>query len=322
MNELVSIIVPTKDIDPYVRECLAGINLLDYGPKEVILLPDEDECLSGTWNFDLVLSPTGSVMPSSKRNIGVEKARGNIIAFIDSDARPFPEWLTNAVRHLAHEDVGAVGGPNLTPPEDGLLQKASGDILASSVAWGPSAIRNREEKRFTNGLTVKELPSCNLVVKKELIQGVGGFDTSILTAEDAKLCFKIREMGKRVVYSPDVKVYHHRRKLFLPHIRQMFVYGRDKIWVLKERFSFKDAYYLIPLGFLVFLLLGLIGAFMNEAVAVLYTAALALYFSITLVGSLAMNLRRSPLVFPGILLTHISYGIGSLCGFLTKRISK
>jgi len=55
---------------------------------------------------------------------------------------------------------------------------------------------------------------------------------------------------------------------------------------------------------------------------VIYTAALALYVSIALVGSLAMNLKRSPLVFPGILLTHISYGIGSLCGLLTKRVSK
>jgi len=64
-------------------------------------------------------------------------ARGDVFAFIDSDAYPRPDWLRNAVRRLAEAD--AVGGPALTPPSDSFAQRAGGCVLSSPLMGGLSA---------------------------------------------------------------------------------------------------------------------------------------------------------------------------------------
>lgn len=318
MADLVSIIIPTKTIDAYVHECLTGIARLTGQRIEVILLPDTEDAMAEIWPFDLEIIATGPIKPSHKRNIGIRIARGDVMAFIDADARPFPDWLHNALRHLGKDDVGAVGGPNLTPPEDSLMQKASGDILASYVAWGPSAVRNRVNAKHVNGMAVREMPSCNLIVKTALIRKTCGFDAATLTGEDSKLCFDIRNLGQKVLYAPDVRVYHHRRRLYRPHLKQMYVYGRDKVWVIKGNFS-KDAFfYFIPFGFILFLLSGLIVSVAYDRVAGIYWTLVAAYLLVAFTGSVIQSPKRCLLVFPGIVLTHMAYGIGSFWGLIRK----
>ena len=219
--------------------------------------------------------------------------------------------MKNVLKYFK-EDVGAVGGPNLTPKEDNIWQKASGDVLSSPIGAGKFALRYVVRK----GQAVKELPSCNLFVRKNLFKG---FDTSLLTAEDSKLCFSIRKMGKKVIYAPDVKVYHHRRELFRPHLKQVFIYGRDKAWLIKEDFSLDKLYYLAPFVFVLGLFFGGIVSAFVLPIKYLYLAFLGIYLLISLFSSLTQNLERSFLIFPGIILTHIFYGLGSLYGLLKKK---
>src|SRR3989337_564608 len=119
---IVSIIVPYKDVDDYTRECIKHCKQLNYDSYEIILLPDDSkETIEG-----VKVIATGPVSPGRKRNIGVENSRGEFCAFIDSDAFPRSDWLTNAVEYLENPEIGGVGGPGLTPEEDELIQKAGG----------------------------------------------------------------------------------------------------------------------------------------------------------------------------------------------------
>ena len=129
-SPFVSIIVPCKEIDVYIKECLGHCKHLDYEDYEIIVLPDDtSERLS-----DVKVVPTGSVTPGAKRNIGVANSSGEICAFIDSDAYPRLDWLRNAVKYFRDPVVGAVGGPGLTPENDSLRQKAGG-YVTSSWEW-------------------------------------------------------------------------------------------------------------------------------------------------------------------------------------------
>ena len=101
-NPLVSIIIPCKNIDDYSRECIGYCEQLAFESYEIILLPDDspEEIIKG-----VKVIATGSVSPGRKRNIGVANSRGEFCAFIDSDAYPRRDWLTNALQYLENAEV-------------------------------------------------------------------------------------------------------------------------------------------------------------------------------------------------------------------------
>lgn len=313
---MISIIIPFTKADKYVRECLDACLRLDYDNFEILLLPDSPVDLKSERARVIV---TGPVKPSQKRNIGISSSGGDTCAFIDADAVPDRNWLKNASKYLDENEVGAVGGPNLLHENDNFWQKASDDVLSSFVGAGTFAYRYKRGKERN----VKELPSCNLIVRKNLLDELGGFDTKLLTAEDAKLCFQIRSAGKKVIYSPDVVVYHHRRPLFLQHVRQTFGYGRDKGYILREFFSLDKSYYFLPSLFVIFLIVGFVFSFApwfkSAYVRQFYTTSLLFYLFAVALGSLLKSPYRAVVIFFGIIATHISYGVGFLYGFTMRR---
>jgi GT2 family glycosyltransferase len=156
--------------------------------------------------------------PGWKRDFGADKAKGNILAFIDADAYPDRDWIKEALYIFKkYPKVVAVGGPGITPPQDSVAQKISGLIYEST----PISYRYKPQlPRF-----VKELPSCNLFVRKSVFNKVGGFDCSFYPGEDSVLCAKLLKHGK-ILYSPLVVVYHHRRSFPWGHWKQVANYGR------------------------------------------------------------------------------------------------
>ena len=317
-----TIVIPCRELDEYARDCIERCGNLRYDHYEIIVLPDKD---GGAHTYSdsrhIRILPTGPVKPSIKRNVAVEAARREteIIAFIDSDAYPDQFWLENSLQYFTNENVAAIGGPNLTPQDDTVLQKAGGDIFSIPIAIGQFTLRYQARYDFRKRQTVKEMPSCNLMVRKNIFTQIGGFDATLLTAEDSKLCFEIKTLGKKIIYAPDLRVYHHRRPLFLPHLRQVWTYGRDKMWVIKEDFSWDKLYYFIPLCFVLFLIFGIILVAGKHPHAPCVVKLLIVYGMIVAVAGLMKNVKRCLLIIPGIVLSHISYGLGSLSGLMTRR---
>ncbi len=312
----VSIIIPCREIDAYTKQCMRECLKLDYDNFDIILLPDSG---SNDRFPKTKIMPTGPVLPSIKRNAAAKKTSADVLAFIDSDAYPEKSWLRNALEVMEKRGAEVTGGPNLLPPDDGMLQKASDDVLSSRIAAGHFAARYS----MTSYREVNELPSCNLLVKRKLFNRIGGFDASLLTAEDAKLCFEARKLGKKIVYDPGVIVYHHRRPLFRPHLQQIWVYGRDKAHIVKSFFSKDKIFYFLPSIFVLALVSGFMLSFnpwlQIPLIRNLYTGAVLLYVVVVAAASLLKSPKRFWLVFPGIILTHISYGVGFLCGLIARN---
>lgn len=317
----ISIVIPFKTLDRYAEGCLSKCLQLDYDHYEIILLPNESpEAGRLPDSPKIKIIPTGNVKPSAKRNLGISRSspQSEIIAFVDSDAYPDSLWLRHSLPYFTNRMIGVLGGPNLTPKEDSNLQKASGDILSMPLATGLFAIRYMARYGFRKRQTVKEMPSCNLLIRKKVLEKIGGFDTTLLTAEDAKACFEIRKLGYHVIYAPDVQVYHHRRTLFSSHMRQIVIYARDKAWLVKEDFSSDKLYYFIPLLFFIFLAAGLLLSF-NPVIQGTLWLFLLTYAGTLLAASVVKSPQRSYLIFPGTILTHAGYALGFLHGLLTRR---
>ena len=315
-QQKISVIMPLQEIDAYVHESVSALLKQEYPDFELIMLPNSR--VSNKWGRRVKIFPTGNIQPAEKRNLGARKARGSILAFIDDDAYPADRnWFARAAAHFkASREVGAVGGPNLTPREDGTFQVVCGEVLASPLFSGPASKRYRRAKAGP----YHDLPSCNLFVEKKVFNDIGGFYPRFWPGEDTKLCADILRQGKRVLYHPDILVYHHRRKGWEGYVRQTFRFGLHRGYFMKlfPYTSLKPVFFL-PLLFVLFLLFGPWLAFIHPFFLYTYTSLLLLYA--LLVGFAAAASRHwatIPLfMFIGFA-THVAYGIGVAVGLITS----
>ncbi len=315
-KQFVSIIIPCKTIDAYTKECIEQCQKLDYKYHEIIVLPDSaDEQIEGTMTI-----PTGPVSPGLKRNIGVKNASGNYCAFIDNDAYPRKDWLTNALKHFKDPQVGGVGGPGLTPAEDGSLQKAGGYVM-SSFMTGNLSSRYKTKGSFESD----DIHSCNFVASKEAIKAAGGWNEKYWPGEDTLMCMAIKGIGKKLVESSDVVVYHHRRSLLKAHLKQVSRFGIHRGFFAKKypKNSLKPTYFL-PTILVSGLFGGILLAMFFPALAnVVWIGAGAYLFS-ALVASV-LQVRSLKMVFQvwaGIVVTHFVYGLYFLSGLLKRDLKR
>ena len=305
---------------------------LDYPDFEIIILPDADigsiDNLHATrytlhakeGAVPIRIIPTGPLAPSRKRDIAINYANGEILAFIDDDAYPVRVWLKNAVNDFNDPKVAAVGGPAVTPQGDTTKQKASGLIYSSPLVSGKYAYRYLPGKR----MEVDDYPSCNLLIRKSIMQELGGFKTNFWPGEDTKLCLDVtKRLGKKIIYDPEVIVYHHRRNLFLPHLRQIANYALHRGYFVKRypATSLKVAYF-IPSIFLLFLLAGWCLVWPISTLKIIYLFILSLYLLLAIIFSSNKKPSLFLLIYTGTILTHLTYGLFFLIGLLAKTLSE
>jgi GT2 family glycosyltransferase len=308
---LVSIIIPCKNIDNYLMQCIEKIKELKYKNFEIIVLPDSGE---HSQTLNLIIYPTGPISPGAKRNIGQRLAKGDIFAYIDSDAYPTADWLTNAVKYIQN-GINVIGGPGLTPPEDNEKQEAGGYILSSKAMGGLSS------RYSIHGLHKTDLiHSVNMIVKKEIMEKVGGWDERLWPGEDAQICYKFRKLGIELYESGDVVVYHHRRSLFIPHLKQIAAYAKYRGYLSKNYgWQMVRLIYLLPSILLIYLFFGIIFSLFNNYFREIFLATFIIYIILILIMSLMASKKKSLflLVFFGTILTHITYGVYFFVGLLT-----
>lgn len=311
----VSIIIPVKEINDYIRQAMEYYAKLDYDNYEILIFPDHpsEEEFPRTR-----IIPSGEVGPADKRDMALTYAEGEIFAFIDDDAYPRADWLKNAVRYFENPDVGAVGGPAVTAPEDNVWQQASGKIYESFLCSGGYVYRYLPKAERE----VDDLPSVNLIVRRDIFERVGGYDSNYYPGEDTKLCLDIVESGRKIIYSPDVLVYHHRRRVFRQHLKQATNYAKHRGYFAKAlpKTSCKPAYF-IPSLFVLGLLGGPILSYFIPILWYFYFAVIVLYLVL-----LAASIRKTGsfqvwiLTFAGIIATHIGYGLMFIRGLCAKEL--
>ncbi len=310
----ISVVIPVKEFNRNLDECIKHCLELDYPDCEIIVLPDFS--IETLYNVRVV--PTGAKGPSEKRNIGIEETTGEIVAFLDDDAFPSKDWLRNAVRNFNDEEIGAVGGPAVTPENDWLKEKASGTIYSSLLGGGVYRYRYIPQKRRF----VDDFPSCNFIVRKSILKEAGGFRTKFWPGEDTALCLEItKKLGKRIVYDPDVLIYHHRRKLFIPHLKQVCSYALHRGYFAKRfpQTSLRVSYFL-PTFFVFGLFFGWLTGLIHPLFYKVYLISIFVYLSMALLTGLK---NKSPLyIFSGLILTHLCYGIWFIKGLLSGRLKE
>jgi O-antigen biosynthesis protein len=213
----VSVVVCSFNGQDTLGDCFDGLAELAYPDYEVIVVNDgsSDATTAIARQYPFRLINTDNRGLGAARNTGMRAASGEIIAYVDDDARPDPDWLTYLVTKLMAGDDAGVGGPNIAPAGDGPIA----DCVANAPG-GPVHV-------LLSDTEAEHIPGCNMAFRKACLEAVGGFDPRFRAAgDDVDLCWRLRDRGWKLAFHPAAMVWHHRRNSLSAYWRQQRGYGK------------------------------------------------------------------------------------------------
>ena len=221
----ISVIVCTYNGSRTIRDCLDGLAQLDYPNFEVIVVDDGSTDATpeivGACHVPLIRTENRGL--SSARNTGMRAATGDIVAFIDDDARPDPHWLKYLAHTFTTTGHAGVGGPNISPPGDGPIA----DCVANAPG-GPVHVLLSDRE-------AEHIPGCNMAFRKACLEAIGGFDPQFRVAgDDVDICWRLQQRGGTLGFNPAAVVWHHRRNSVRAYWRQQWGYGRAEARLKKK----------------------------------------------------------------------------------------
>jgi GT2 family glycosyltransferase len=226
----VSVVVASYNGGRTLRACLESLGRLNYPDYEVILVDDgstdDTAAIAGSFAGVRYLAQANRGL-SAARNTGIAAAKGEIVAFTDSDCRADEDWLFHLVSDLQREDFAGIGGHNFLPPEDSCVAAA---VLVSP--GGPAHV-------MLNDRDAEHVPGCNMAFYKWALTEVDGFDAQFRKAgDDVDVCWRLLEAGRRIGFSPAGFVWHYRRSTVKAYLKQQAGYGQAEALLSRKHPEF------------------------------------------------------------------------------------
>ena len=222
----VSVIVCTRNGSATLRACLESLSRLRYPTYEVLVIDDGSteplaELVKAFPQARYVRQEPAGL--SVARNRGMKEARGQILAYTDDDCIAHPDWLLHLARAFnASPKVVAAGGPNIPPPP-----RNGTEAVVAAAPGAPAHV-------LVSDSEAEHLPGCNLAIRKDALERVGGFNPVFTTAgDDVDICWRLREAGGSLQFVAAAMVWHHRRFTVGAYLRQQRGYGRAEALLMK-----------------------------------------------------------------------------------------
>jgi len=208
----VSVIVPVYNAARELPRLVASLRAQSYPADRVqTIMVDNgstDDSADVMRSFADVgaLSQTRFRGPGATRNAGIDRAEGEVLAFIDADCWAHAHWLSNGV---------------------GALMKSAADRAAGRVEFVLSQYPNLYETfdaatnfRQADFISQGWCGTGNLFVRREVFAEVGVFDAELVSHEDSEWGRRASRAGKSLVYAPDAVVYHRARRSLRSLVRK------------------------------------------------------------------------------------------------------
>lgn len=214
----VSVIVCAYNGERTVDSCLASLETLNYPNYEVIVVNDgsndRTKEISERYKYVRLINQANQGL-SAARNVGLRAATGDIIAYTDCDCMVDPDWLMHLVARFLTSDFGAVGGPNLPPPDN--------SMVANCVAVSPGAPAHV----LLDDEIAEHIPGCNMAFRREALEAIDGFDPLFRAAgDDVDVCWRLQNKGYKIGFSAAAVVWHFRRNTVRDYVKQQEGYGK------------------------------------------------------------------------------------------------
>ena len=218
-----SVVICAYNAEETIEECLDHTCALEYPDLDVVVIDDGStdrtaELARRHPRARVVTVPHAGL--GVARNAGIGVARHDLIAYLDSDAYPSPEWPYYLALGLNSHTVAAVGGPNVPPRDD-----PPGAHIVARAPGGPVHVLTGDDR-------AEHVPGCNMAFWRYALEEVGGFDPIFTSAgDDVDVCWKVLDADLEIGFHPAALVWHHRRPTIRTYFRQQRGYGRSEALV-------------------------------------------------------------------------------------------
>ncbi|HTW63164.1 MAG TPA: glycosyltransferase [Bryobacteraceae bacterium] len=198
-----SLIIITLDRPALIPRALVGLSKQSRGIDEILVIDNGPS--TDTWQ---VVSAFEGRLPlryipeprrgyGHARNRGLAEARGEFIYFLDDDCVPAPNWA-DVLWNVLDSGVADLAGGSRVPGQKGLAARleylsTDGPVLSPSIKPGPA----------------RHLSTSNLILRREVAEQTGCFDTTLTMCEDRDFTARARKLGFRLRYEPGARVVHY-----------------------------------------------------------------------------------------------------------------
>ncbi len=253
----VSIVVASLNCERTIGKCLESIFELNY-PRELLevilvdgLSRDRTVKIAEKYPVKIVALPLNA---PAAYNYAMKIVKGELFGLVDADAKVEKEWLNKLVVHLGDPKVAGVSG--------NIETWNSENVWARIIGY---ELKNRYSRI---GKYAPRIATMNLLLKKSVIEAVGGFDESLPAQYDTDLGYRLTNLGFKIAFEPAAKCYHFNRSTVQSYFRQQQQYGKNTLKLYFKHASlargdeitdfWMNIQPALGLGIVVFFLLGLI----------------------------------------------------------------
>jgi len=205
----VSVVIVSRGRPAALGLCLTALAQNRYPAFEVIVVTDaEGEAALAAWAGRIRLRRCDEANISLARNIGIEAAAGEVVAFLDDDALPEPGWLAALTAPFADEDVAAAGGYVRGPGHLGWQWRARAAFADGSTR---DLILDNDETVVLRGRLGRGIKTegTNMAVRRGLLAAMGGFDPAYrFYLDETDLNLRLAAQGARTAIVPGAIVNH------------------------------------------------------------------------------------------------------------------
>jgi succinoglycan biosynthesis protein ExoA len=331
-NELpfVSVVLPVRNEEAHIGEVLAQLQKQDYPANrfEVLIAvgPSTDRTVqaieelrqTATISVRQFENPRG--LSSAGRNVGVLKARGDYVIFVDGHCRlPSEALLRDAVTLFEETGADCLCRPQpLTMEGNSLFQDMVAHTRASTLGHGrDSTIYGTSSEGPVNP------SSAGAIYRRSVFDRIGYYDESFDACEDVEFNYRVFKAGLKSYISPRLTIFYRPRGDAGSLWRQMVRYGRGRFRLIEKHPDAFSGSQLIPAAFLVWLVSGALVSVLSRPFALVFGLSVAIYGAVVLWFSLALGRRHGfgyLLTCPLLYLTiHLGLGVGFVAGALGGR---
>lgn len=322
-KDRIGVIIVSKGRKEQLERCVNALSLAE-GSGLVIVANGRDEVLYA-YLRELETAKPGvkcvyldqRIPKSQARNTGIRQADQEIIYFLDDDSYPANGNIEFISKKFAeHPSVDIIGGPCVTPPGSALFERIAGYAFSEPfTAWKMNErfMAGKKEKICTDS----SVTLCNLAFRKKIFDTDKiYFDGRLYYNEENLLLEQYREKGRRLMYCPELVVYHHRRKTITALAEQIYRSGEGRAKMTKIMPKSLRAVYLMPFFFVLYLLSF---SFFNH---LLYVLPFLAYMMASAANAVLITLkyREKAVALPLLVflpfIAHVSYGMGFAVGHI------
>jgi len=253
----VSIIIVNWNGGEDVIECLKSVKDIDYPDYETIVVDNGStdnsvEEIKRTFPDVKLILTYKNPGYSAGVNVGLRAATGDYILLLNDDAVAARSILKDLVGAMeSNPSIGIAGPMILYYSEPDKLWCAGMKLHLLGYA---SSIGKGLNKELFNKSSFVDYVSCALMIKKEVIDKIGGLDPEyFLYSEDVDFCLRAKNAGYKSMYVPSPTVWHKVTKEWITNPAQAYYYMRSAIMFAKKNLrGLKKFIFIASQFFLVF----------------------------------------------------------------------